>query len=85
MSYKITYKKSVFKDLSKLEKSEAKKILSKIETDLKKNANQNPILKGMFQGLRKLRVGNYRVIYSILNDVVLILRIAHRKEVYKNQ
>ena len=85
MSYKITYKKSVFKDLSKLEKSDAKEILSKIDKELKGNANQYPILKGMFRGMRKFRVGNYRVIYSILNNDVLILRIAHRKEVYKNQ
>ncbi len=85
MSYKITYKKSVFKDLSKLEKNDAKKIISKIERELKTNANQYPILKGMFRGMRKFRVGNYRIIYSILNNDVLILRVANRKEVYKNQ
>ena len=85
MSYKITYKKSVFKDLSKLEKSDAKKILSKIEKELKENAIQHPILKGMFRGMRKLRVGNYRIIYVIMNNDVLILRVAHRKEVYKIQ
>lgn len=85
MSYKITYKKSVFKDLSRLEKSDAKKIISKIEKELRENANQYPILKGLFRGMRKFRVGNYRIIYSILNKDVLILRIAHRKEVYKNQ
>ncbi len=83
MSYKITYKKSVFKDLSRIEKSEAKKIISKVEKELKVNANQYPILKGLFRGMRKYCVGNYRVIYSILSDDVLILRIAHRKEVYK--
>ncbi len=85
MSYKITYKKSVFKDLSKLEKSDAKKIILKIEKDLIVHANQHPILKGMFRGMRKFRIGNYRIIYSILNNDVLILRVAHRKEVYKNQ
>lgn len=85
MSYKVTYKKSVFRDLSKLEKKDSKKIILRIEKELKSNADQHPILKGLFKGLRKLRVGNYRVIYSIINNDVLILRIAHRKEVYKNQ
>jgi len=85
LSYKITYKKSVYKDLAKLEKIDAKKIIARIDKELKTNANKYPVLKGMFRGMRKLRVGNYRIIYSIINDEVLILRIAHRKEVYKIQ
>ena len=85
MSYKITYKKSVYKDLAKLEKIDAKKFISKIDKELKTNANQHPVLKGMFRGMRKFRVGNYRIVYSIINDDVLILRIAYRKDVYKIQ
>ena len=30
-----------------------------------------------------MRVGNYQVIYIILNDEVLILRVGHRREVYR--
>ncbi|MDO9350111.1 MAG: type II toxin-antitoxin system mRNA interferase toxin, RelE/StbE family [Deltaproteobacteria bacterium] len=44
-----------------------------------------PILKGQFAGLRKYRVGDYRVIYAILGDDVLVLRIGHRKDVYKKE
>ena len=42
-----------------------------------------PALKGKFKGMRRMRVGNYRVIYVIIEDVVLVLRIHHRKDVYK--
>jgi len=42
-----------------------------------------PALKGKFKGMRRMRVGNYRVIYEIIEDVVLVLRIHHRKDVYK--
>lgn len=83
MNYRITYKISVFRDLSRIDKNEARKIVSKFEEELKENAEHYPILKGQFQGLRKFRVGDYRVIYSIINDDVLILKIAHRKDVYK--
>ncbi len=56
-------------------------MLDKLESELSVNAEKYPILKGKFAGLRKFRVGDYRVIYSILGvDAVLILRIAHRKE-----
>ena len=40
-----------------------------------------PLRKGL-QGYRKLRVGDYRVIYKIDNDNIIIFKIGHRKEVY---
>ncbi len=84
MDYKIKFKKSVLKDLKKIDKSSVIDILDKIDTELSINADNYSILKGRFAGLRKFRVGDYRIIYSIIGiDTVLILRIAHRKEVYR--
>jgi len=84
LAYSITYKKSVGKDLANLGKSEAKRILDKIEKDLSMRADSYPLLKGPFAGLRKLRVGDYRVIFAILGQDVLVLRIGHRRDIYKN-
>jgi mRNA interferase RelE/StbE len=81
--YNIVYKKSVQRDLKKLPKEETGRILHDIEHELARNADTYPALKGQFAGLRKYRIGNYRVIYAIVGDDVLVLRIAHRKEVYK--
>jgi len=39
-------------------------------------------LRRSLSGLRKLRVGDYRVIYRIQGAAVVILKIGHRKEVY---
>ena len=39
-------------------------------------------LRRSLSGLRKLRVGDYRVIYQIQRQTVVILKIGHRKEVY---
>ena len=83
MKYKITFKKSVSRDLKKIGQSQAKNILDKIEKELPSRADQYPQLKGRFSGLRKCRIGDYRVIFSLLNDTVLITRIKHRKEVYR--
>jgi mRNA interferase RelE/StbE len=71
--------------LKKLPKVEAHRVLNQVEEELSKNADTYPILKGQFAGLRKYRVGDYRVIYAILGNNVLILRIGHRKEVYKKE
>ena len=83
MSYKIASKKSVGRDLKKIDKDQADRILSKIEEDLPEKAESFPVLAGKFSGLRKFRIGDYRVIYSILGDTVLILRICHRREAYR--
>jgi len=40
-------------------------------------------LRRTLKGYWKLRVGDYRVIYKITGKTVLILRIGHRSEIYK--
>ncbi len=83
MAYNIVYKSSVQRDLKKLDKGEARRILDQIEKTLSRQPEQFPALKGQFAGLRRYRVGDYRVIYALLGNDVLILRIGHRREVYK--
>ncbi len=83
MSYKILFKSSVSRDLKKIDKSKVSTILDKIEKELSENPTKYPTLSGKFKGLRKFRIGDYRIIYTILNDKVLILRIAHRKKAYR--
>ena len=83
MAFNIHYKKSIARDLSHLDKKEARRILDKIEKDLSARAETYPVLKGEFAGLRKMRVGDYRVIFTILDNDILILRIGHRREIYK--
>ncbi len=82
MAFDIAYKKSVTKDLAGLGKAEARRILDKIEKDLPARADTYPVLKGPFSGLRKLRVGDYRVIFALLGQQVLVLRIGHRSQIY---
>ena len=82
MAFDIAYKKSVGKDLAGLGKAEARRILDKIEKELSSRADSYPMLKGQFSGLRKLRVGDYRVIFAILGTQVLVLRVGHRREIY---
>jgi mRNA interferase RelE/StbE len=81
--YNVDYKSSVQRDLKKLPKAEVCRILTQIEKELSKNADAYPVLKGQFAGLRRYRVGDYRVIYAVLGNEVLVLRIGRRKDVYK--
>ena len=83
MSYKIAFKKSVGRDLKRISKDQADNILKKIEKELPEKADNSPFLTGKFAGLKKYRVGDYRIIYSLIGDTVLILRIRHRREAYR--
>ena len=85
MAYNVIYKKSVHRDLKKLSKAEVSRILDQIEHELTKKPESNPVLKGQFAGLRKIRIGDYRVIYALMGADILVLRIGNRRDVYKGE
>lgn len=85
MGYNITYKKSVAKDLKRISKAQAKRILNKIDVELTKDPERFPALSGPFAGMRKLRVGDYRVVFVIMDQDVLVLRIQDRKDIYRKK
>lgn len=81
--YKIIYHPEIPGDLSRLPRNIKDTIRRAIETRL----IPNPYLTGeplrqSLKGHRKLRVSDYRVIYRIQDDEIIVLKIGHRKEVY---
>jgi addiction module RelE/StbE family toxin len=83
LEYNIVYKSSIKKDLKKIDKKELLKILDEIENILKSKPLKGKEVKGEFEGLFSYRIGDYRVIYTILGSTILVLRISHRKDAYK--
>ena len=47
-------------------------------------AHYGKALRETLKGLWSLRVGDYRIIYTIEEGDVLVLRIGHRREVYRS-
>jgi mRNA interferase RelE/StbE len=83
LAYKLSYKTSVAKDLKHLQKDETRRILNGIEERILPHPLSGKPLKGDFQGCYRYRFGDYRVIYSVIKEKVIILRIGNRKDVYK--
>ena len=85
MAYKVLYKESVTKDIKGIDRSRRAGILDAIESDLAKNpAEKGKPLKGNWKGMWRYEVWPYRIIYAIMDDKsILVVRIAHRKEVYR--
>lgn len=80
---KIKYKASVGRELRRLDRQVAVRIVDRIERDLASPDLRPLPLSGPFEVLFKLRVGDYRVIYALSEDSVQIIRIAHRGDVYR--
>ena len=82
--YRITVKQSVSKDLRKIPKKDVKRILSAIQT-LAENPRPPHSKKLSGQERYRLRQGNYRILYSIEDEklVVCVVKVGNRRDVYR--
>jgi mRNA interferase RelE/StbE len=84
-SYKLVFKKSVAKDLRPLPKQDVKRILQRIRSLAD---DPRPVGCEKLSGQERYRVrqGVYRIIYEIEDTrlVVLIVKVAHRREAYRS-
>ncbi len=87
MSYKVEILKGALKQLKKLSPELRERIQLKID-DLAIEPRPNGVkkLKGKDESYR-IRVGDYRVIYDIYDDVLLVnvVEVDHRNKIYKNE
>lgn len=85
LSYSLLIDDKVIKDLKQIDKLWQKKILEVIKTKLTQNPHLGKPLVGNLSPYYRLRVGDYRIIYEIKEDevVVIVVKISHRKDVYK--
>ncbi|OGY29146.1 MAG: hypothetical protein A3F35_03090 [Candidatus Woykebacteria bacterium RIFCSPHIGHO2_12_FULL_45_10] len=85
MSYKIKISKTAIKELFKLDNLVKKRIKEDIETKLIKDPISNSLKLTDFEieGVRRFRVGSYRVIFYLDKNVIEILRVGHRRKIYK--
>lgn len=80
---RVELQESALKDLKKIDKKIAKDILLKIKnledypdlTNIKKLKNYYPPFR--------YRIGNYRVLFEIVDDIIIVVHVKHRKEAYE--
>lgn len=86
MPYKIEFTPHAEEDLARLDKTIAQHIANKIDWLSQSIESIIPtVLKGNFKGKYKLRLGDWRVIYSLehSSQIITIYAVRHRSEVYK--
>ena len=82
--YELRFKPSVAKDLRGIPQADARRILARIEA-LREDPRPTGCEKLSVQERHRLRQGNYRILYAVLDAevVVAIVKIGHRREVYR--
>ncbi|MDZ7804356.1 type II toxin-antitoxin system RelE/ParE family toxin [Thiohalophilus sp.] len=88
MTWRIKYALSVQKSVTKLNPQVRQRLRDYLEkriANLDDPRHVGKPLKGQHRELWRYRVGDYRIICEIQDDtlVVLVIRIGHRKEVYR--
>ena len=83
--YKLLIDDKVVKDLKKIDHNWRAKILIAIKTKVVENPYLGKKLVGDLSPYYRLRVGDYRVLYEIIENKVMIIvvKVKHRKNVYK--
>jgi mRNA interferase RelE/StbE len=85
MRYEIIIKPAAEKGLDRIPKTNRRRIADALE-GLRNNPRPPGVLKmSGAENLWRIRIGDYRVVYEIHDDrlIVLVLRVAHRKDVYR--
>lgn len=83
--YELRFKPSVAKDLRGIPSADVRRILARIET-LREDPRPPGSEKLSAQERYRLRQGDYRILYNVLDGEVIveIVKVGHRREVYRD-
>jgi mRNA interferase RelE/StbE len=83
--FRISFKKSVAKDLRSIPKKEVRKILEKINR-IAEEPRSDGSIKLTGKNYYRVRQGNYRIIYEIRDRelVIVVIKVGNRSTVYRN-
>ena len=84
MPYSLQIKRSAVKAINALQKIDRERLIAAIDR-LCESPASGSALKGEFEGLRRLRVGRFRIVYEWQQQalIILVVRIGHRKDIYQ--
>lgn len=85
--YGLRFKKSVIKDLKRIGEENAARIMKEIRQKLVPDPRCGKPLKGQDGILWSFRCGDFRVLYNFSDRelFILIIRIGHRRDIYKDR
>lgn len=83
MPYTLLYTKTAARDIQKLDTVTKKRIKKKLEEFLKNPLTYAKKLTDSRIGTYRWRIGNHRVVFDVDDQKIVILRVGHRREIYR--
>ncbi len=83
MAYSLLYTKTAARDIQKLDNVSKKRLKKKLEQYAKTPLTYTKKLTDSKIGSYRWRIGNYRVIFDLDGQNIVILRVGHRREIYR--
>jgi len=81
--YRILLTKRALKDLEKIDAETKTRIGNKLKILINDPLGNSRKLSNPLIGIFRFRVGDYRIIFDMEKENIIILRIGHRKDIYK--
>ncbi len=82
MNYHVELKLTAIKDLKTISKEDGSRIIARLESledDMKGNVKRLT----NFTSEYRMRAGNYRALFEVEGDRIIVYRIKHRKDIYR--
>lgn len=83
MVHKIVFTRRALKDLEKIPKNEKNRIGERLKEYAQEPTKYARKLTSPKIGTYRFRVGDYRIIFDIENDEIVVLRIGNRRDIYR--
>ncbi|MFH1332068.1 MAG: type II toxin-antitoxin system RelE/ParE family toxin [archaeon] len=81
MPFNVVWDEKAFEALEKLEPVVSRRVLKKV-SELSENPFSKDVKKLKGSEWYRLRVGDYRVVFRIKDDIIQILKVGHRRNIY---
>ncbi len=83
MKYRLLYTQRAAKDIERLDRKVRERIGKALFRYAHDPLNHAERLTQSQVGSYRFRVGDYRIVFDIDGDRVVVLRVGHRREIYK--
>jgi mRNA interferase RelE/StbE len=85
MTYQLIYSRRAVRDIKKLNPKDRLRIKTNLEKYLNDPLRYAEKLTHPALGTYRFRIGDYRVICDIEEEEIVVLRVGHRKEIYRGK
>ncbi len=83
MPYQLIYTRKAYEDIQQLDRVAQKRLAKKLEQFAQDPLKYSKKIHDPALGTYRFRVGDYRIVFDLDGNKIVILRVGHRREIYR--